>query len=549
MVGGVVKFSGRKEKTMYHIAGKFENREEARRVYTLLDDALNAQGFEAHLSSLELSNDYYVNFLSDGDESSIPALVKETVLRILGEGQISQLPEETIAVIQQRRAERRARGTGPFESHDPAQISYRTPVLRDAQTHEEVAHLSPEITSESPYKGPAPGSPVYPVQLKDLPQPLRAQAARAQSEVIRKAKEKARPFIVRYRSKVDEIAATADEFDFQLALYQETLKTAVAYLFTESAMRLHRAVWDQGRHDLPIPDTALCIELVTPIEMPYGVVKALGIYNLRGDEAIERLRRKYPKMGLEHLPERPGSWYRIELIGSDLWMLDSETYDAEGREWIYLSDHQCDACQRDQNKEIVQACSACKDRTGYWASWLRTALLMINREYAVSPEPAPFPVQVVTYEEEGIKKVGHGKNMREIKTTFKREVEYRIISFDVSTPAPRRERPLQEERAEEEKRANWLTMYGKEALIYRRIHFEDIHRDYSGPHYKHIIERCSALGGTFTEEGREYKLSYLPDGTAVVTSTILGFDKYVPMLREKKAIRKVIASAYEQPES
>lgn len=282
--------------------------------------------------------------------------------------------------------------------------------------------------------------------------------------------------------------------------------------------------------------------------MPYGVVKALGIYNLRGDAAIERLRRKYPKMGLEHLPERPGSWYRIELIGSDLWMLDSETYDAETREWIYLSDHQCDTCQRDKNREIVQACSDCKERTGYWASWLRTALLMINREYAVSPEPAPFPVQVVTYEEEGTKKVGHGKNAREIKTTFKREVEYRIISFDVSTPAPRRARPSQEERAEEEKRANWLIMYGKDALIYRRVHFEDIHRDYSGPHYKHIIERCSALGGTFTEEGREYTLSHLPDGSAVVTSTILGFDKYVPMLREKKTIRKVIASAYEQQE-
>ncbi len=533
---------------MYHIAGKFESREEARRVYTSLDDALKKLGFEAHISNLALSSNHYVNFLYDGDEGHIPPTVMQTVQHLLGEGQICQLPDETIEVIQQRREERRAQGTGSFESHELTQINYRTPVLRDAQTHEKVTHFSPEITGESPYRGPAPGSPVYPVQLKDLPQSLRAQAAQMQADAIHKAKEKARPFLVRYRSKVDEIAATADEFDLQLAMYQEMLRIAVAYLFTESAMQLHQAVWEQGKRDLPLlPDTSLCIELITPIEMPYGVIKALGIYNLRGDEAIERLRRKHPKLGLlEHLPERPSSWYRIELIGSDLWMLDSETYDAQRREWIYLSDHQCDACQRDENKEIVQVCSACQDRTGYWASWLRTALLMINREYAVSPDPAPFLVQVITYEEEGTKKVGRGKNTREIKTAFKREVEYRIISFDVSTPAPRRERLPQEEPAEEEKRANWLTMYSKDALIYRRVHFEDIHRDYAGPHYKHIIERCRALGGTFTEEGREYTLSYLLDGTAVVTSTILGFEKYVPMLREKKTIRKVIASAYEQ---
>ncbi len=533
---------------MYHIAGKFESREEARRVYTSLDNALKKLGFEAHTSNLALSNDYYVNFLYDGDESHIPPTVMQTVRHLLGEGQICQLPDETIAVIQQRRAERRARGTGPFESHDPTQISYRTPVLRDAQTHEEVARLAPSITGESSYRGPAPGSPVYPVQLKDLPQSLRAQAARAQADAIRRAKEKTKPFIVRYRSHVDELAASSP-FDFKVLLYQEVLKTLTPYLFTESAMRMHQAVWEKERRDLPIPDTSICIEFVSPIEMPYGVVKALSIHNLRADEAVERLRRKNPKMGLEHLPDRPGYFYRVELIGNDLWVLDTETYNAQTREWVYLSDHQCDECKRDRNNEIVQPCSTCQERTAYWASWLRTALLMINREYAVSPEPAPFPVQVVTYEEEGTKKVGHGKNAREIKTTFKREVEYRIISFDVSTPAPRRERPPQEERAEEEKRANWLTMYGKDALIYRRIRFEDIHRDYAGPHYKHIIERCSALGGSFTEEGREYTLSHLPDGTAVVTSTILGFEKYVPMLREKKTIRKVVASAYEQQDS
>jgi hypothetical protein len=143
-----------------------------------------------------------------------------------------------------------------------------------------------------------------------------------------------------------------------------------------------------------------------------------------------------------------------------------------------------------------------------------------------------------------LESIGHGKNSRQIKATFKREIEYRIIPFDVSLPEPKRERPAEEETGQE-KRANWLTIHSQDDLMYKRMHFTGVQREYSGPHYKHIIERCTSQGGTFIEEGREYKLSHLEDSTAIVTSTIHEFDKYVPMLRKKApTIRKAVASHY-----
>src|SRR5262249_55903312 len=115
------------------------------------------------------------------------------------------------------------------------------------------------------------------------------------------------------------------------------------------------------------------------------------------------------------------------------------------------------------------------------------------------------------------------------------------ITFDVSLPEPKHTRATEE--TSEEKRPNWLMTHSRDTWIYKRMRFAGIQRQYAGDHFKHLINRCNACGGSFVEDGREYVLSYKEDGTAVVTSAVVAFDKYVPMLRDKTpVIRKAVAS-------
>lgn len=546
---------------MYHLAGKFTSKEEAGQVYNTLERTLKERRFYAHVTRLLLGSDWYVSLIYDGEESQIPVQTKQAVQRVLSRGQICQLPRDTIEVIQQRRKDRRSRGIGTFESHDATQVSYRMPVLRDAETKEELQSY-PELTEiiqEAPY-GPTPGSPVYAVSLKDVPREMRAQVARIQADARRKHMEASRPFFIRYRAYVDDISLN-EVFDIHIALYKELLRTTTPYLFTDSALKLLQTVQDPGQRALPIPDKPTWIELIQPLEMPHGTVKALSIYNMRVPEALERVKRKYPGIGdIDRFRIHHTMLYRVDLIGPDMQLLTAETYDAESGQWVYLPQHQCPtgACRKYKGRGYgsgydddiaVAPCTECAKRTAFCASWVRTALLMIDREYAVSPEPEPWATQVIAYEEEGTQKVGKGKNAHVIKVTRKREIEYKIISFDVSVPAPRREQSVHAIDAQgDEKRPNWLTLHGKDDIIYRRVHFEDIERHYS--QHTRLLQRCKEAGGRLiVQEGdrmREYRLEQRPDGTVVVVSKIVPFDKYVPMLREKKpTIRRVVASAYE----
>jgi hypothetical protein len=170
----------------YNIAGKFSDENEAKRVYDALERALKTLHFDAHTSRIMLGSDHYVSFVHEGEESSIPAPVMQAIHQHLSQGQLCQLPPETIAAIQARRAERRAQGIGRYESHDPTKVMYSTPVLRDQETKEEIARF-PElgaVTSEVPYI--VPGSAVFPVDLPDLPKEIRAKATKAQADIRRK---------------------------------------------------------------------------------------------------------------------------------------------------------------------------------------------------------------------------------------------------------------------------------------------------------------------------------------------------------------------------
>ncbi len=165
---------------VYSLAAKFSDQDQAKRVYTDLERALKALRFDAHVSRIVIADEMYVSFLHEGPESSIPASVMQAVREHMNQGQgIGPLPQDAIANIQARRQARRAQGVGQYESHEPTPSTYRYPALRDAETKEILAELydQGELVGEQPYTGPgpAPGSPVYPVNLEDLPAETRAQ--------------------------------------------------------------------------------------------------------------------------------------------------------------------------------------------------------------------------------------------------------------------------------------------------------------------------------------------------------------------------------------
>lgn len=423
---------------------------------------------------------------------------------------------------------------------------------------EEYIHDQPETASRAPLSKIAPGSPVYKVDRKDVPREVRPQLARVQEEGRRKARERTYPFFIRFRYHIEEIAKEDKEgFDLSIIIYMQQLRFMFPYLFTSSAMQLFQTVLDSSKNDFPIPEHDVWIEFQTPVETPHGRVKAFAIAKVNNRTLLEQIEHKYPKIPLTQFEDvRQKPLYRVQIIDNDMQFIATEHYNRESLQWVYPPDRECPThqCLTEKRGEPVEnmtvhPCSSCKACTSFWASWTRTLLLILEREYAISPEPQPWETQTMTYEEEAIKKVGHGKNTREIKTTFKREVEYRIVSFDVSIPAPQREHAAQEARTNEEKQPNWLTLHGKEDLIYRRVHFEDVERHYT--QHKHLLQKCLERGGTFAEKDgdieREYHIENRPDGTQAVVSKLVPFAKYVPMLREKKpVIRKVIAGAYEQ---
>jgi hypothetical protein len=92
---------------MYTIAAKLKSVQEAKRVYTDLNDFLKEQHFDAYVSRLRQGNNFYVGLIYDGEVSTIPPDVTQMIHHLLSRGQISQLPPEAIAAMEQRMQDKR----------------------------------------------------------------------------------------------------------------------------------------------------------------------------------------------------------------------------------------------------------------------------------------------------------------------------------------------------------------------------------------------------------------------------------------------------------
>jgi hypothetical protein len=435
--------------------------------------------------------------------------------------------EELMFARQEVTAFRRNQGISDRQASEHALKQARELGLSEPFAQSLAGSYAQDLTAEAlePVE-PAPGSSVYPVNnLKEVPYNMRAQLAKMQADVRQKHKDASRPYFVRYRAYVNDIPLD-DIFDVHIAVYKEILRTVNPYLLTESAMKLFQAVWEADKQDFPIPDRPTFLELATPIEMPYGTIKALSIYCMRVPEAVEQVQRRYRDLAdIAQFRKHHEFLYRVDVLAEDMQILTAETYDAETQQWVYLPNHQCPTQEcttapgqgygsgREDNI-VVLPCNACRVRTVFWASWVRTALLMIDREYAVSANPETWQTQVATWDEQGMQKVGKGKNARMIKATRKRHVEYKVVSFDISQPETSKPASTTSTEPGEEKRPNWLTLASKDQIIYERKRI--------APYTRHYQKQEGAY-------------------------TVVEHSKYVPMLRDKPpTIKKVIASAYEQ---
>lgn len=346
------------------------------------------------------------------------------------------------------------------------------------------------------------------------------------------------------------------------------LKAADKYLFTPSAMAVHNAVFRRGQHDWIDQTRHVWIEVQEPFKTPYGDnVKAVYLYRSFPLEEIVYITppKQYPTLyrGMIHTyagQERQWSLGVIDMRCNDLYDF---TFDLDASRWVYLASHQCPygecsypipADMEAGTLGVCTPCPRCQAACDYWASWLYAALCIIRRDYATSPTPdeSPFPLAQQHYTETEYKRVGKGKNTRKIKQDVTHAIDYKLVTFDISTrPAPRQK--SEHETPAGEKRDNWLTLHGREDLIYKRVVFEGIERRYT--QHKHLLDKCVAAGGSFKElDGdieREYRLETQSDGTVVVVSKLVTFPKYVPMLnpekRKTQVIKKVVARKETQP--
>jgi hypothetical protein len=279
---------------------------------------------------------------------------------------------------------------------------------------------------------------------------------------------------------------TADELT---ALIQRVnaacLHSARKYIFTESALRMHGAVFQADETGWIAPSGHIWIEPYTAIDTPYGErVKAVyasltwPVADIRrvmqhsGDKRLEGL--------LNSIYEGFSPYWTLEIINERCKLIYDLTYDMERGAWVYLASHLCPEkqCEYVEDADITTAtpglcipCNRCKEAVHFWAAWLHTSMRMIRGDFAVSPEPAPFQVEAQEYEQTERVTVGKGKNKRSMSQEVRRQVDYTIVSYDVSI-RPHREAAdeMGDETAasESEKRASWLTLHDSADIIYER---------------------------------------------------------------------------------
>ncbi len=306
-------------------------------------------------------------------------------------------------------------------------------------------------------------------------------------------------------------------------LEDRVLRRSKKYIFIASAFLMHEDVHQPQQSEWIEPPENRWIEFYESKDTPYGQ-QIRAVYLERGYPETEiALVSEQGNASLLNGMYRPyTSQWTILIITDPPGILYHFIYDPNEKRYCYRDQWRCptQTCipiehdERDLLAEAFVPCASCQQATRYWSAWLTTTMRMIRGDYALSPEPPSFKETTISYEEEMLQIVGKGKNRRRVKGKKQREIEYTVISYDVSVE----KQEVQRETTTNEKRVNWLSTTPKEQIIYERRHIE--------PFERHYIKKA----GTYIVK---------PDG---------GYHRYVPLLkREPKtaAIVKITARKYE----
>lgn len=541
---------------MWYVASRYRDKEHSETPYKNLETMLRNDKRE-HFSVFRLMINQVWHIVLIGRKPKEP-LLSQCMIE-LNKGVITQIPTDVYQALEARRLEKEddARplpGTRPGESkwtenHYPDRIGPYGQSLPLRESDLEAAKpVKGHITSApSAFPGLTPGTPVT---IRTIP------FLRAYLDLNQITGED----ILQYRS---DLAGTSEDLAMSVArminrINEERTRLADRYFFTPSAMALHAAVNHEKTQWIQ-PSNHLIIEIQKPFSTDYGEdVKGIILHYDFPYVEIKRLVSQKKEPTLYNMLRSTYTGYEthwsLEIINMRARTIFDATYDIASEKWIYLGAHVCpyNKCvfpgDPKNPLEACVPCNECKKATAYWAQWLCTAQRIVRRDYATDPEsiPTDYPIHTQTYEQPTTKIVGHGKNARRIKEVVTRKIDFKLVKFDVSVREALREKV---ETNNEEKRGNWLTLHGMEARIYKKVHFSGVFRRYAGEHWRHIIERC-INEGSFIEGGREYRLEIMADGHHAVISSIVDFDKWVPMLapelRKTQIIKKVVASKFEK---
>jgi hypothetical protein len=515
----------------FSLAATFTDQDQAKRVYTDLESALKRLRFDAHVSRVMVGGKMYVNFLHEGEESSIPAPVMQAVRHHLSKGQLTQLPPEAIANIQARRAQRRAQGIGRYESHEPTVSHYEYPAVRDHETKEILAEY-PErgrIVREEPYTVPTPA------EGRNQKPEGRSASTTVPGKAVGTPGKGSKPLIERYltwlrvaqdqaRARLhDKSGMTHDQYNFNLLLmtsyhdmYSRMANKASKYRLAASAQAMIEALRPRpllreemdiavmaeiGNHTreldpdietpvVQLPSGPIWLELEQPILAVNGAIA--GIFFSCADREAEQMLAEERRAGMREVLKasvrQPGQDYEwsMHFISSDGTPTTRYKYQEEARTWSIVpaarpEDEQCPTGEcREQPRQgggfDILPCAFCATVLAYWRSWLVTALLAIQGEFAAT-EAAEWPRR----SEQTTRKVKRPNSPKydEIKVTH----DYYLVSFDASVRKVRPERPaLAEPEPEQQKsapRGSWVAAAQEidpESVVYVRHDFATTQR-------------------------------------------------------------------------
>lgn len=504
---------------MYHLAGKFQEKDHAGETYRALESAFRAYNFRAHLTRLQLRDGFTYVSVIHPDESMVTPAVSEVITRELSRGEICQLPEEVLQTIIQRVKDRREQRTGSseFESHTPTRVDYRVPVLRESETGEIVQTFpgQVEITGEMPFRTRERWETSSPMQTGI-------------------------PFIIRYRNAQEHLIADKSPTEqvkvAMSALIDRKLRRSEKYQFDASALAMLRTVHDPNAQNWLALSNHVWIEFQHELATPYGAnIRALWVHSMETDDALREMFPAGQNPQLHRLMMRRNALYQhfwsFNVITSHSEEMFDFTYDVAHEDYVYLYSHVCPygncsypVPETLQTLGECQPCSQCQTALAYWASILHTSLRIIRREYALAPqEPPPWTITPEVYTEQAQVKVGKGKNARVLKQAKTREIAYRLVKFEVSELSEQIR--AQEEQASQEKgkRANWLKLAqagAPESIIWE---------------YRTID----------TSKGRTLDPARNPRWKVYQHVEITPFKRWVPLLAgERKTMRRVHAKRY-----